>query len=117
MPVRLNPGQAVDQRFTVRIPENAAATRPYFSRPNDEQAYYDIADPRYQDLPLPPYPLSARVEFTEDGTDVSAGQVVQTVHQENGRGTVMNPLMVTPAVSVRISPQAGVTLSTPSHSR
>jgi LmbE family N-acetylglucosaminyl deacetylase len=109
VPARLNPGQAVDQRFTVRIPENAAATRPYFSRPNDEQAYYDITDPRYQDLPLPPYPLSARVEFTEDGTDVSAGQVVQTVHQENGRGTVMNPLMVAPSVSVRISPQAGVT--------
>ena len=109
VPARLAPGQALDQRFNVHIPENAAATRPYFTRPNDEQAYYNVTDARYQNLPLPPYPVSAWAEFTQDGVEFRTGQVVQTAHQENGRGTVMNPLMVMPSVSVRISPQAGVT--------
>ena len=42
---------------------NAAATRPYFTRPNDEQPYYDIRDERYRNLSLTPYPLAAWVEF------------------------------------------------------
>jgi LmbE family N-acetylglucosaminyl deacetylase len=102
-------GQQLDQKFDVRIPDNAAATRPYFTRPNDEQPYYNIVDERYVTLPLAPYPLTAWVEFNYEGVAVHAGQSVQTVRQENGPGTVLNPLMVTPAVSVRIAPQAGVT--------
>ena len=102
-------GQELDQKFDVRVPDNAAATRPYFTRPNDEQPYYDIVDERYLNLPLPPYPLTAWVEFSYEGVEVRAGQSVQTVRQLNGPGMVLNPLMVTPAVSVRIAPQAGIT--------
>jgi LmbE family N-acetylglucosaminyl deacetylase len=109
VPAQLGGGEAIDQRFRVRIPEDAAATRPYFTRPNDGQAYYDIKDPRYQDLPLAPYPLSAWVEFAENGVEVKTGQVVQTSRQETGQGTVINPMMIAPAVSVLISPKAGVT--------
>ena len=101
--------QALDQRFTARVPENAAATRPYFARPNDEQPYYDIVDERYLNQPLPPYPLTAWVQFTYDGVEVRAGQSVQTVRQLNGPGMVLDPLMVTPAISVQIAPQAGIT--------
>ncbi len=101
--------QQLDQRFGVRVPENAAATRPYFARPNDEQPYYDIVDERYLNQPLPPYPLTAWVEFSYEGVEVRAGQSVQTVRQLNGPGMVLDPLMVTPAVSVRIAPQAGIT--------
>ena len=43
------------------MPADAALTRPYFTRPDEEQAYYDLADPRYRNLPLAPYPLSAAV--------------------------------------------------------
>jgi hypothetical protein len=35
--------------------------------------------------------------------------VVQAVQQETGQGIVLNPLVVTPAVSVRIFPDAGIT--------
>ena len=93
----------------MRVPENAAATRPYFTRPNDEQPYYDIVDERYLTLPLPPYPVTSWVEFSYEGVEVRAGQSVQTVRQLNGPGMVLDPLMVTPAVSVRIAPQAGIT--------
>ncbi len=100
--------QELDQRFDVRVPNNAAATRPYFTRPNDEQPYYDIVDERYLNLPLPPYPLTAWVEFSYEGAEIRAGQSVQTVRQLNGPGSVLDPLMVAPAVSVRIAPQAGI---------
>jgi len=100
--------QAIDQRFSVHIPDDAAATRPYFVRPNDEQPYYDIVDPRFQNLPLSPYPLAAWGKFTYDGVDFQIGETVQTVRQQVGQGMVLDPLMVTPSVSVRITPQAGI---------
>jgi hypothetical protein len=99
----------LNQAFRVQVPEDAAPTRPYFNRPSDAQPYYNIDDPRYIDLPLPPYPVSAWVEFSEDGAEGRTGEVTQTAKQVTGWGTVMNPLMVAPAVSVRISPQDGVT--------
>jgi LmbE family N-acetylglucosaminyl deacetylase len=105
----LAPRQELDQRFNVHIPDSAAATRLYFARPNDEQPYYDIVDKRYLNQPLPPYPLTAWVEFSYEGVQARAGQSVQTVRQLNGPGMVLDPLMVTPAISVRIAPQAGIT--------
>jgi LmbE family N-acetylglucosaminyl deacetylase len=102
-------GQQLDQRVDVHIPDNAAVTRPYFTRPNDEQPYYDLLDERYLTLPLPPYPLTAWVEFSYEGAVIRSGQSVQTVRPQNGLGTVLDPLMVTPAVSVRIAPRAGIT--------
>jgi LmbE family N-acetylglucosaminyl deacetylase len=109
VPTTASAAKALDQRFAVQVPENAAPTRPYFTRPNDEQPYYQIIDERDRNLPLAPYPLSAWVEFTYDGVKVRDGQVVQTARQETGPGVVLNPLMVAPAVSVRIAPQAGIT--------
>jgi LmbE family N-acetylglucosaminyl deacetylase len=108
-PARIPAGGALDQRIDTKVPDDAAATRPYFTRPNDEQPYYDILDPRYRNLSLAPYPLSGWAEFSYEDVTVRLGQVVQTVRRENGQGTVLNPLMVTPAISVRISPQAGIT--------
>ena len=67
-------GQQLDQKFDVRIPDNAAATRPYFTRPNDEQPYYNILDERYETLPLPPYPVTAWVEFQYEGASFAPGK-------------------------------------------
>ena len=95
-------------RFTVTVAENAGFTRPYFSRPNIEQAYYDVNDKRYQGLSHMPYPLSAWVDFTYEGASVRMGQVVQTVKRVTGPGLVLNPLVVAPAISVEIAPFAGI---------
>jgi len=108
-PASLGARQALDQRFNVKPPEDAAPTRPYFSRPNEELPYYDKVDDRYRNLSFGPYPLAAWVEFTYMGVPLRVGQVVQTVQQETGQGSVLNPLVVTPAVSVRIFPDAGIT--------
>ena len=104
----LSPAGVADRRFKVSVPANAAATSPYFVQPNPEQAYYDLTDPRYRNLPLAPYPLSAGAELAYHGVTVRLAQVVQSVSRENGLGVVLEPMMVTPAISVAISPKAGV---------
>ena len=99
------PGEAT---FGVKVANDAGFTRPYFSRPNIEQPYYDILDERYLNRPRAPYPLSARVELSYDGIPIEVAQVVQTIKRVTGYGPVLEPLVVGPAVSVAISPRAGI---------
>jgi LmbE family N-acetylglucosaminyl deacetylase len=109
VPSAIPAGQALDQRFLVTIPQDASPTKPYFTRPSDEQPYYDLSDERYRNRSRTPYPLVAWAELNVNGTKVRTGMVVQTARQETGPGMVFNPLVITPAVSVRISPEAGIT--------
>lgn len=104
----LQGNQSMDVRFTVHVAPNAGYTRPYFTRPDIEQPYYDIQDPKYATLPLAPYPVSARLHFAFDGVPFEISQVVQSVQRVIGPGTVLEPLIVGPAISVSIAPQAGI---------
>jgi LmbE family N-acetylglucosaminyl deacetylase len=96
-----------DARFSVTVPPDAALTRPYFTRPDEEQAYYDLTDARYRNLSLAPYPLAASVRVSYRGADVHLSQVVQTVERIPGLGMVPQPLLAGPAVSVTVAPSAG----------
>jgi LmbE family N-acetylglucosaminyl deacetylase len=109
VPASVGARQALDQRFNVRVPQDASPTRPYFSRPSEELPYYDKVDEKYRNFSFAPYPVAGWVEFTYMGVPVRVGQVVQTVQQQTGQGAVLNPLVVTPAISVRIFPEAGIT--------
>ena len=104
----LKGNQSADLRFSVHVSPNAGYTRPYFTRPDIEQPYYDIQDARYLNLPVAPYPVSARLRFTFDGAPLEISQVVQSVKRVTGPGTVIEPLIVGPAISVSIAPQAGI---------
>lgn len=104
----LKGNQSADLRFTVHAAADASFTRPYFVRPNIEQAYYDIKVPKDLGLPLAPYPLSARVRFAFDGVSFDQTQVVQSIQRITGPGTVLEPLIVAPAISVSITPEAGI---------
>jgi len=104
----LKGNQSADLRFTVNAPADAGYTRPYFTRPDIEQAHYDIQVPADLNLPLAPYPVSARVKFVFDGAPFEVAQVVQSVERVTGSGTVLEPLVVGPAISVSIAPQAGI---------
>ena len=105
---QLGAGQVGDVRFSVTVSGGASITKPYFTRPNFEQPYYDISNPAYLNLPLMPYPLAAQASFAYRGAEVTLDQVVQTVHRVTGPGPVLNPLIVSPAISVWVSPRAGV---------
>ena len=91
--VSSNSGDAI---FRVYVPREAAVTRPYFTRPNTEQPYYDINDKRWLTLPFAPYPLAGWAEFKYMGVPIRLGQVVQTVHRVHGIGGVYQPLAVVP---------------------
>lgn len=104
----LRGNQSADIRFAVHVPPNAGFTRPYFVRPDIEQPYYDIKNPQYLNLRVAPYPLSATLRFSYNGVPFEIAQVVQTVKRVTGPGTVLEPLITGPAVSVSISPQAGI---------
>ena len=98
----------VDVRFDLTAPENETFTRPYFTRPDIEQSYYDISDQRYLNLPLSPYPLEAWAEFRYQGVPVKVGEVVQSSKRVTGIGEVLEPLVSGPAVSLSVSPRAGI---------
>ena len=104
----LKSNQSMDTRFAVHAPQNAGYTRPYFTRPDIEQTYYDIRQPQFQNMPLAPYPLAARVRFTFDEVPFAISQVVQSVKRVTGPGTVLEPVVVGPAISLAIAPQAGI---------
>ncbi len=95
------------QKFQVAVPDDAAAVKPYFQRPDEEQPYYNLTDERFRNLSLAPYPLfaSARVEFQNVAWDLR--QVVETNSRVDNIGIMQNPLLIEPAISVSISPAAG----------
>jgi hypothetical protein len=99
---------AADPIFTVHVPENAEPTEPYFTRPDIEQAYYDLVKPEYRERSFAPWPLEAWAEFSFDGLPIRVGQVVQTMQRVLGPGGVYEPLVVTPAIGVRIDPEARI---------
>jgi LmbE family N-acetylglucosaminyl deacetylase len=101
-------GAARDQVVAVTAPGNAELTRPYFSRPSLEQSCYDIRDPKDLNLPTTPYPLTAEVRYTYNGVSAAIEGVVQSIHRYTGPGPVPEPLLVAPAISVFVSPQAGI---------
>jgi LmbE family N-acetylglucosaminyl deacetylase len=101
-------GAARDQNFDVTVPRTAELTKPYFSRPSLEQSYYEINDPRYLNLPTRPYPLLATATVTYHDVEIKLAGVVQTVNRVNGEGPVLEPLLIAPAVSLTVTPYAGV---------
>lgn len=103
----LNGNQPHAYRIEVTAPAAAAVTRPYYSRPNTEQPYYDLTAPQYLNLPEMPYPLAVWAHLHYQGVALSFGQVVQTVARING-GVSENPLVVAPAISVTLSPRNGI---------
>jgi LmbE family N-acetylglucosaminyl deacetylase len=100
--------QTSSQRFKVTVPKNAAYTRPYFDRPNTEQPYYDVKSTTSANDATSPYPLSAQLDLEYQGEPIHISQVVQAVRRVKGPGVVYDPLIVGPAISVTMSPKAGV---------
>ena len=58
------PGETYYANFALRVPPEAAATRPFWHRDNPEtEALNTVDEEIYQTLPLPPAPLHVRVRY------------------------------------------------------
>jgi LmbE family N-acetylglucosaminyl deacetylase len=97
-----------DTLFRVKASANATPTAPYFTRPTIEQPYYDISNPAWRSRSLAPWPLEAWVEYTFDGVPIRLGAVVQTLQHATGPGGFYEPLVVTPAIGVSMTPEARI---------
>ncbi len=98
----------IETSFRVQVPADAAPTAPYFTRPTTEQPIYDLSNEAWRERSFAPYPLSAWAEFTFDGVPIRFGQTVQTLARVIGVGGVYQPLVVTPAIGVRVQPEAHI---------
>ena len=56
-------------RFALKVPEDAPLTRPYYSRPDEEQPYYNLDDRRFENLSHAPYPLGPTARISYRGTE------------------------------------------------
>jgi LmbE family N-acetylglucosaminyl deacetylase len=92
----------------VTIPNDAPPTAPYFTRPSLEQPHYDIVDTKLRGQSISPYPLTAWATVKYNGVPITLGEVVQTTHRIVGQGVVYQPLVVVPAISIALSPAAGI---------
>ena len=101
-------GPVADPIFRVKVSEDAESTKPFFTRPNIEQPYYDISNPAWRERSFAPWPLAAWVEYSFDGVPIRIGQVVQTLERVTGPGGIYQPLVVTPAIGVRVDPEARI---------
>ena len=94
-------------KFAVTAPQDAQLTKAYFSRRDREQPYYDLTDERFRNLSLAPYPLAGTVRLEYRGAEFQMRQVVQARQRVEGIGILEDPLLMSPAISVSLSPSAG----------
>jgi LmbE family N-acetylglucosaminyl deacetylase len=97
-----------DVTLEARVPEDAAPTEPYFTRPTIAQPYYDVSKLEWRGRSFAPYPLTAWAEFQYAGVPIRIGEVVQTMQRQVGVGGVLEPLVVTPKIGVRVSPESRI---------
>jgi len=120
------PGQDYYANFALKVPADAAATRPYWHRDNPESdALNTIDEERYRTLPLAPPPLKVRLKYEllehkrlhspapdvirnrrgekETPTQEVAGTVFTPFIDESGKRDKY-PLAVAPAFSLSLEP-------------
>jgi len=98
---------AYRQDLTESFPGETQGTRPYFSRPDIEQAFYTVREARLRNAPVTPAALTAHVELEYGGVQFEMLKVVGVSETTEGK-RVFQPLQVVPAVSVAVTPGAGV---------
>jgi len=100
-------GKESKLKFAITAPDDATLTKAYFTRPNQEQPYYNLTDERFRNLSLAPYPLNAIARLSFNGVPFSLRRVVVANQRLEGIGIVQDPLLMGPAISVSVSPSAG----------
>jgi LmbE family N-acetylglucosaminyl deacetylase len=100
-------GKESKLKFAVAAPDDATLTKAYFTRPNQEQPYYNLTDERFRNLSLAPYPLNAVARLSFNGVPFSMRRVVVANQRLEGIGIVQDPLLMGPAISVSVTPSAG----------
>jgi LmbE family N-acetylglucosaminyl deacetylase len=109
MPGQVAPGALVARRFRVRVPADAAPTEPYFLRqPRDGDLYRWPADREAHGLPFEPAPVRAAARVRVAGAELPLEAEATFREVDPRQGELRRPVLVVPAVSVRVDPQTSV---------
>jgi LmbE family N-acetylglucosaminyl deacetylase len=107
-PEIVKPGEDLHANFRLRVPKDAAFTRPYWHRDNpDVEAVNHIDNEKYATLPFPPPALRARVEYSvgsAGGPRNGVTAVVVTPFTDQSGKRLSRPLAIVPAFSVMLEP-------------
>jgi LmbE family N-acetylglucosaminyl deacetylase len=108
--VAIKPGDSEHVVFRLRVPKDAAYTRPYWHRDDpDTESVNHIDDERYLTLPFPPPVLRARVEYSIVGASGlegknGVGTTIVTHFMDEAGTERARPVAVVPAFSVALEP-------------
>ncbi len=97
-----------DELLNAEVHKDAPLTRPYFTRPDTEQPFYDILDPRLRNAPVTPPALTAWETVTWNGVPLHLGAVVQVASPADAGRASSQPLTIVPPLSVAVAPRAGI---------
>lgn len=105
VPKRIAPGDGCAVTFRVTPPADAQLTKAYFHRDNPEvDTTYQIDNPEYVTLALPPPPVAAHVLYSVDGEEGVIQSVARTPMHNTRSDAWSMPLSVVPPFSVETSP-------------
>jgi len=105
----LKPGESQDYKSPMGFISPIDETKPYFTRANVEQPYYDIADAALRNAPVTPAPLIANITVHTVASANDPGvnlQLSAAVSAANDAG--LRPLLVVPPVSVALDRRATI---------
>jgi hypothetical protein len=100
----LRPAESRTFIFDSEIKHPLPANRPYFSRKNIQQSFYDISDPNFRNAPETPPSMTAEVNLIDQGTPLSLTATVQDV-VDTGNS---QPAVVVPPLSIAVSPHVEI---------
>ena len=101
----LKPGDSQGYQAKMPFPHGIAATKPYFSRPDSEQAFYDIGDRALRDAPATPAPLTTTVSVFSQASknDPAVRLQLSAVVTPANAAELPAPLEVVPPVSISLN--------------
>ena len=96
-------------QFEAKVPDNAAYTRPYWSRGNEWRDHvYQINTPQYLHLPFAPPELLGVFSYEVDGVRFVLSRPVQTVYMDRPWGEQRRLLTVAPALNIAMTSRVGI---------
>jgi LmbE family N-acetylglucosaminyl deacetylase len=94
------------------VDQDLPPTRPYFSRPNIEQPFYDISNPALRNAPSTPPPLTATVTLNDHGVpltiEATVAEPAEPAESSGSAASPLQPTVVVPPVSVSLPVAAAV---------
>jgi hypothetical protein len=82
------------------VPDGLPATRPYFSRPDIEQPFYDLSNPALRNAAATPNPLTVTAAFSDNDVPIVVAATVASQQTSDPRLAAV----IVPPVSISVTP-------------